>query len=221
MLAQEAYYKFLVKINKGSTQFNATVDKTLFCSLFNEAQRKWLNKNTPESNSDEIANVQSIIFQHIAEPTNTQKEYVEFKLPEKWFANADVYVIADKEPCKDVRVNAYQVRSINVPKMLADEATIPSFEFQETFYTIEHDIVKVYKSDFTIKKLYMNYYKEPTNIEMEGGVNFDGTFMVDVNPELADIFVDQIISEAATEYMRNWENPQGVQLGKDRQDSEN
>lgn len=221
MLIQEAYYKFLVKINKGSTQSNATVDKTLFCSLYNEAQRRWLNKNTPESNSDEIANVQSIIKPYIQSPSNIQKEYVEFPLPEKWFASADTYVEADKESCKNVRINSYQVRSINVPKMLADEATIPSFEFQETFYTVEHDVIKVYKSDFEIKKLYMNYYEEPTNVSIEGGVNFDGTFMIDVNPTLPDIFVDQIISEAATEYMRNWENSQGVQIGKDRQASEN
>ena len=219
--SQEAYFKFLVKINKGSTQFNATVSEGVFCSLYNEAQRRWLNKNTPESTTDDINNVQSIIVNVGLLPTAITEEYVEFDLPTDWFASADCFVIANKDACKNRTINIYQVKSISVRKLIADDSTEPSFEFEETFYTIEHNKIKVYKKDFDIVSLSFNYYKEPKNIEIAGGVKFDNTPTQNINPDLAEIFVDQIISEASTEYMRNWENPQGVQLAKDRQLSEN
>ncbi len=221
MTSQESYFKFLVKINKGSTQFNATVDRSLFCSLYNEAQRRWLNKNTPEKNSDEIANVQSIIVNKELTPLIKKDEYVEFELPKDWFASADCYILCNKGKCKNKRINLYQVISGNVRKYLADDSTYPSFEFEESFYTVENNKLKAYKSDFDVVNFNLNYYKEPKNISIEGGVDILGNPTFNVDPELADIFVDQIISEAATEYMRNWMNPQGVQLAKDRQASEN
>lgn len=221
MTSQEAYIKFLIKINKGSTQFNATVDKSIFCSLYNESQRRWLNKNTPETTSDDVNNVQSIIVNKILSPVKIEEEFVEFDLPKDWFSSADSYIKANKGNCKGRIINLYQTRSINIRKLLQDEATKPSFEFEETFYTLEHNKIKVYKGDFKVESLSFNYYKEPQNISIEGGISPDGAPMLNVNPDLADIFVDQIISEAATEYMRNWMNPQGVQLGKDRSLSEN
>lgn len=219
--SQEAYFKFLVKINKGSTQFNATVDRSAFCSLYNESQRRWLNKNTPETTSDEINNVQSIIVNKVLPPLTVTSEFVTFDLPKDWFNSADCYVLANQKKCKKRVINLYQVRSISVRKLMTDDNSNPSFDFEESFYTIENDKIKVYKKDFSIVNLSFGYYKEPKNIEIEGGVRPDNTPMSNINPELADIFVDQIISEAATEYMRNWENPQGVQLGKDRSNSEN
>lgn len=221
MTSQEAYYKFTLKINKGSTQFNAACDKNTFVLLFNETQRRWLNKNTPEVNADQIANVQSIIVNNLLTPTKVQKEYVEFDLPKDWFSSADCYIFANYGECKNTIVNIYQTRSINVRKLLADEATTPSFDFRETFYTIEHDKIKVYKNDFDIVSLSFNYYKEPKNISIAGGVDANNNTTQDVHPELADIFVDQIISEAATEFMRNWMDSNGVALAKDRQNSEN
>lgn len=221
MTSIEAYLKFLTKVNKGSTQFNATVDKSLFCSLYNENQRRWLNKNTPEVTSDDVNNVQSIIVNKKLSPQAVTSEYVEFDLPTDWFASADTYILADKGNCKKRVINLYQTKSINVRKLMADESSKPSFDFQESFYTLEHNKIKVYKDNFDVVQLNFNYYKEPSNIEIEGGVKIDGTPMVNINPELGDIFVDQIISETATEYMRDWENPQGVQIGKDRSNSEN
>jgi len=220
MTSNEAYFKFLVKINKGSTQFNATVDKSIFCSLYNEAQRRWLNKNTPETTNDEMNNVQSIIVNKILSPGIVKEEYVEFDLPEDWFSCADTFILANRKKCKKKVVNLYQTRSVNVRKLLADESTKPSFDFQESFYTLEHGKIKVYKDEFDVVELSFNYYKEPKNIEIAGGVKIDNTPMTNIDPELADIFVDQIITEAATEYMRDWENPQGVQIGKDRAASE-
>lgn len=221
MTSENAYIKFLIKINKGSTQFNATIDKSIFCSLYNEAQRRWLNKNTPETTSDEVNNVQSIITPVILYPTNVSFEFVEFDLPKDWFASADSYVLANQGECKNRIINLYQVKSISVRKLMADDSSEPSFDFEESFYTIEHNKIKVYKKNFDIVNLSFNYYKEPKDIQIAGGVNIDGTPMINIDPDLADIFVDQIISEAATEYMRNWENPQGVQIAKDRQLSEN
>jgi len=221
MTSNAAYYKFLLKINKNGTQGNITCDVATFVLLFNESQRKWLNRNVPENDSEDIANVQSIIISTILKPFKVSKEYVEYSLPKDWFANSDSYVLASKGDCKNQKVNLRQIRSILVRDYMFDEANQPSVEYEWSFFTVEGDKVKVFKKDFTLSDLYFSYYKEPREIDIQGYVRLDGEISTTIDPELADIFVDQIISETATEYMRNYQNQIGLSFSKDRQNSEN
>lgn len=216
MTALEAYYKFLQKVNKLATQYNISLDEQGFCSLFNENQRKWLNKNTPEANSDQINNVQSVIKTVDLQPVVNKDEYSLFNLPKDWFNSADSYIIASKGNCKKQRINLRQIKTANTRMFLFDENNKPDFNFEWSFFTIESDKIKVFKSDFSIQWLYFTYYKEPKGISIEGGLNFDGTPTINQDPELGDLFVEQIINEVALDFERNIQNQLGFQLNKDR-----
>ncbi len=218
--SQEAYYKFLLKINKGNSQFNTPCDRITFCSLYNEAQRTWLNKNVPENDSNNIANVQSIIVTKTINPQVSTNEYTLFNLPDDWFASSDGYILADKGECKKQVINLHQIKSANKRMYLFDDNNKPSFEFEWSFFTVEEDKVKVFKDDFLIRSLFFTYYREPSNISIQGDINFDGSPTVDKNPELGDVFVEQIINEAAAEFMRNYINSNGLQIAKERIDSQ-
>jgi hypothetical protein len=221
MTAEDVYFKFLLKVNKNNTQGNINTPLLNFVLLYNEAQRKWFNRFVPPTSSDDVANVESSLKAVILKPINSVKEYSEYELPKDWFANADVFVLANKGKCKNQRINLRQINSINVRNYMFDDAQQPSFEYEWSFYTIEGSNIKVYKTDFDLGDLHFNYYKEPRELDIEGYIKTDGTPSTTVNPELADIFVDQIISEAAIDYMRNNENQLGVQIGQNRQNSEN
>lgn len=221
MTSQEAYYKFLLKINRNNTQGNISCPISTFVLLYNECQRRWFNRFIPPKDSDDIANTESSLIPSIIAPVKTTSEYSEYPLPLDWFANADVFVLATKGKCKNQKINLRQINSALVRNYMFDDSQQPSFEFEWSFYTIEGKNIRVYKTDFTLGDLHFNYYKEPKEIDVEGYVKIDNSISINQNPELADIFVDQIISETATEYMRNYENPQGLQIAQNRQISEN
>lgn len=214
--SQEAYYKFLLKINKGASQFNTTCDRDTFCTLYNEAQRTWLNKNVPENTSDEVANVQSIIASKQLNVIGGSDNFNLFDLPKDWFANSDSYILADKGECKKQVINLRQIKSSNKRTYLFDENNKPSFEFEWSFFTIEDGKIKVFKDNFLIKTLFFTYYREPKDISIQGGIDFEGNPTITQDPELGDVFVEQIINEAAAEFMRNYQNPNGLQIAKER-----
>ena len=97
MTALEAYYKFLQKVNKLATQYNVSLDEQGFCSLFNENQRKWLNKNTPEATSDQINNVQSVIKTVDLQPVVNKDEYSLFNFCPKCGAEKKYYYFENGE----------------------------------------------------------------------------------------------------------------------------
>jgi len=220
MTSIEAYYKFLQKINRNATQGNITCDVYQFVTIYNEVQKRWLSRQIPESTSDDVNNVQSIITPAVISPKSSKKEFSEYDLPNNWFDSANAYVVAKKGKCEQ-NINLEQIKSSKTREYLFDDSYQPSFEHEWSFFTIESNKIKVFKTDFELKKLYFYYYKEPFEIDIEGYQKIDGSLSQNVNPDLADIFVDQIISEATTEFMRNYQNPIGLQISKDRQISEN
>lgn len=221
MKSIEAYYKFLQKVNKIASQFNVGIDEQAFCSLYNENQRKWLNKNTPEANSDQVNNVQSIIKTVDLIPVGVKDEYYLFDLPKDWFASTDSYIAATKGECKNQKINARQIKSANTRTNLFYEDNKPSFEFEWTFFTIEDDKIKVFKDDFIINWLYFTYYREPKEISIAGGVDINNNPTIDIDPELGDLFVEQIINETALDFERNIQNQLGFQLNKERITTQN
>lgn len=221
MTSQEVYFKFLLKINKNNTQGNISCPISTFVLLYNECQRRWFNRFVPPKDADDIANTESSLISTIISPVKSTDEYSEYPLPSDWFANSNVYVLANKGNCKNQKINLRQINSALVRNYMFDDSQQPSFDYEWSFYTIEGKNIRVYKTDFELGKLYFNYYKEPQEIDVAGYIKVDNSISTDVNPELADIFVDQIISETATEYMRNYEYPQGLQIAQNRQISEN
>lgn len=221
MTSLESYYKFLLKINRNNTQGNITCDIATYILIYNECQRRWLNKRIPSKTIEDLADVQSLITTDILQPLNSVPEYSEYQLPSKWFYSTDSYVLASNKDCKNIKINLREINTITLRDNYFDDSNKPSLDFEWSFFTIEGDKIKVYRDGFNLSTFYYSYYKEPTDIDIEGYIKIDETPSTNINPELADIFVDQIISETATEYMRNFEDAQGLQFSQNRQITEN
>lgn len=216
MTSLEAYYKFLIKINKGNTQSNITCDIPQFVLLYNENQRKYVGQRVPANNSDDVNNIQNIIKTINPVKIATKDEYVAFELPKDWFATTDGYIFATKGNCKKQKINIRQIKSDNRRLLYFDENNAPSFEFEWTFFVVESDQLKVFKKDFQIDNLTVSYYREPKEIDVEGYIKLDGSNSVNIDPEFNDLTVEEILNEASLDFMRNWENQIGFQLNKDR-----
>lgn len=221
MTSLESYYKFLLKINRNNTQGNITCDVATYVIIYNESQRRWLNNRIPSKTIEDLTDVQSLIVTDVLQPLNVLPEFAEYALPEKWFYSTDSYVIGSNKECKNSKINLREINTITLRDNLFDDSNKPSLEFEWSFFTIESDKIKVYRDGFTPSTLHFSYYKEPQDIDIEGYIKIDETPSTNINPELADIFVDQIISEAASEYMRNYEDANGLQFAQNRQISEN
>ena len=82
----------------------------------------------------------------------------------------------------------------------------PSFDWREAPYTINSDQLSIYKDNFTIDSLLLNYYRYPNQIKLQDAENpesdFDSTEI-----EWDDKSLDDIISLMVANLDMNEGNP--------------
>lgn len=217
MNINEAYLKFIQKVNKNFTNDNIVVDKARFILIYNEAQNKFIEWILEKRNEDDIRYVQELLVNDKKLTfSNEVLNHQDFKLPENYFSFSNLQAYAKKGDCKSTKINTFEVKSENIHELLQDEMNKPSFKFRETFYTIAGGEVKIYTDDFDISKVYLTYYRYPRQVDIEGYVRADGTFSSNINPEMDDRVVDRVISAATKEFNINDENLQKFQFDRDR-----
>lgn len=219
MTPQECYSKFLIKINRDNTGAGRTCDKGRFVTIFNEAKNRWVDQRLKDKNSIIIDNLQEIIrTDEILSPTISD-EYADFDFTDSFYEFITAKCYAKKGKCKRV-IRLREIKNPNKQILYFDQSNEPSFEWEWSFLTIQDNKIRVYKKDFDILSLTIEYYKIIPNIDIAGYIHLDRSPSVDIPINLFDTYVDQIISRAAEEFMRNSENQIGLQIAKDRINSE-
>lgn len=220
--ALEAYQNFLIKIDKNDTNANIHISKGEFVLLYNEQRLVWLEEKLSKKGGDiDIHDLEQLLkkdapLNKVKDDTNSSH----FEMPDNYFKFDSSYSIAKKGKCERPITN-WLVKSRNVNVLLNDTNSSPSFEYEETICIISEGNLVIYKGDFTILETFLNYYKEPLAIDIEGYTKIDGTPSTTINPELDSKSVNEIINRCAMEVVRNYENQEGAQLSKDRITSEN
>ena len=72
-------------------------------------------------------------------------------------------------------------------------------------------IITIDVEDATIE-----YYEVLPNLDIEGYIHLDGIPSTNIPIPLSEQYVDQIINLAAEEFERNFQNPNDLQIAKDR-----
>ena len=109
------------------------------------------------------------------------------------------------------------IESANLVDYVKNPDWQPSLEFEETLVTVANNKLAVcFDNTFTPSKVFLNYYKYPTNVNMEDGFNdFDGVKNLDIDPiwksddiieEIIDLTVKQIAGNYGDEYVRSTSN---------------
>lgn len=219
MTPQECYSRFLIKINRNNTGANRACDRAKFITIFNEAKNRWVDQSLKNKNSILIDRLQEIIKTDIILSPTISDEYVDFNFTDAFYEFVDADCIATRGECRR-RIRLREIKNQNKQVMLFDENNSPSFEWEWSFLTIQDNKVRVYKKDFNIIQLNVEYYQIIPNIDITGYIHIDGSPSTDIDIILSEQYVDQIINRAAEEFMRNYENASALQIAKDRTNSE-
>lgn len=218
MTSYEAYKKLLLKVNKNDTNADIDISKGEFVLLFNEQKSRWLKQKIGEKdNRIDAQDLQDIQVKFKTLDNAEDKEhYSTFTLPSNFFSYISSYSVCSDGKCKGLVIRNYPIKPSNENMLLEDANNAPSLEFEETVVDLSDNKLFVYKKDFTVDSVVLNYYKNPTDIDLAGYIKLDGDISTDINPDIDDVNVDEIVDRCAVEIIRRYENPDGFALAKDR-----
>jgi phage pi2 protein 07 len=219
MTSIECYKSFQLKINKNDTNSDIDINRGEFVLLYKEQKDRWLKEqiNRKESLSDS-EDIEEIFVKHkeLEKVNSIEKDYTVFKLPENYFSYVSSYSICNQKDCGGILVRNFKFKPKNENMLLENTNTQPDFEFEETVVDLSENKIFVYKKDFTIDKVFLNYYRKIGEIDIEGYRKLDGSFSKNVNPDISDVYVEEIINRCAKEVIRRYENPEGFQFAQER-----
>lgn len=210
MTALEAYQRFLIKVNKNDTNRNINIPKGVFVLLYNEQGPIWLG-NTIDGNigTDAIDYIGELLtLDFPLTKTLSATNFDSFDLPEDFFEYSSSYSLASKEGCSQSVIYNWNSKNKNKNTLLISDNDKPSFEYQDTFISINGDSLSVYKTDFEIDKVFLDYYHLPKKIDIKGYTNVDGSPSQEINPDISDALVNEIIDYCVRQTLKIYVIPE-------------
>lgn len=196
------------KLNKNSINDNISFDKPRLIPAINEAQLKYVGWAIEKKNEDDIILIQKLVVSDLTLTKSNKKsddsDY--FDIPKNYFHPINLKVYASDKTCNLKLRKAWQAKGENIHELYEDEFNKPSIYWGETFYTIGADKYRVFKKDFTIEKVKLDYYRYPKKIDIEGYIDVNGYSTTTQNPELDDKAMNRIIDIAVKDLNINSEN---------------
>jgi len=216
MTVEEAYIKFVIKLNKNLNSNNITADPSRFVITFNENLSRRVIDVIGDGNDEDIRSIQEFLVSGELTDSETKEDRFLFKLPKDYLDFSSGYAKASLGKCKDKQLDIWEIKDKNYTDKLSDEFSKPSFSYREAPFIVANSKIQIFKSDFTISKVVLNYYKYPTYIDIEGYTTIAGDPSTSINPEGSDRFLNKVISMTVEDFQRNYSDTAGVQFSKDR-----
>jgi len=213
------YLKFLNKINKGNTQGDIACDKERFVLIFNEVKNRWVEQTLKVKDSILIDSLWEIVKTEILKDGTDKKEYIEFKIPEDFYEVVLAQCSAKRGKCKK-NLFLREVKNQDKNILRYNINYRPDFDFEWSIISIQSGTLRVYKSDFNIENVTLEYYKVIEDLDIEGYTHLNGNASINKPINLSEQYIDQILNLAAEEFERNFQNPNDLQLAKDRTKSQ-
>ena len=200
MTASEIYDRYLLKVEKNSTNDNISTDKKRFVEIYNEFQIRYLEYVYSTKNEEDSRYIESLLIKN----KNLQKigrndNYSSFKLPVDYFNFSSVYAIGSKGNCRGKKIDLpIEVLDSEVTNYLIDAYVKPSFEYRESFYNFSGNNINIYFTDFDIDSAILSYYRYPNNLKLENPDNPESDFDDTVTIDFDEKSINKIISAAAS-----------------------
>jgi hypothetical protein len=217
--SQEAYVSFLNLANKLNSNDDVNIDIGRFVLLYNKHAKVWLEQKVRHTRSTQkIDEIQQLIKEDVQlTPINTTTDHVDFQLPGDWFEHISGYALCTRDTCKGKVINADQAKNEEKRLILFDENWRPDFDFEWLPITVGEDKVQVYFKDFTVDSFKVDYFRYPKDIDIQGYIKSDNvTPSVNINPDIDDIYVNEIIDLAVADVSRIYQNNDKMQLDLNR-----
>lgn len=203
---EEVQERYRIKAEKNGTNDNITTDNYRFCLNFNESQNKFLTLHLQNRGIDDVRYIQKfLVLDKSIAPTSTSENKVNFKLPENYFDLSSARAKAQSNSCQDL-LELVEIQTENLNEIMFNEFLKPSFDWREAPYTINSDQLSIYKDNFTIDALLLNYYRYPNQIKLQDPENPESDFD-STEVEWDDKSLDDIISLMVANLDMNEGNP--------------
>lgn len=214
MLIEQAYDKFLIKVDENFETSKIAVDRGRFVIIFNESINKLVENIIDKGSNDEIRQIQKLLIKDFKiQNTNKTQNTDYFNLPDNYFEFSSAYTKASTKDCDLQKIYLYEIKDANSQETLTDEFNKPSFIARETPFNFSSDNIVVYKDNFTNEELYLSYYRYPTQISLIDPDNPESQFNESNKIDFDDKMIDRIISMAVAEMKIN-SGDQSFQINK-------
>ena len=209
MLNSTILIKIRQRLNKlASNDYDNIIDWQIV-EAFNKAQVEWCRRNLhglnvkqegDEQSTRRIDDLQVLLFTGALTSFKKDK-YYESDVPADYLQWKRLSAQAKSECCPKPRdLVIYLAEEANVDLLLRDNVRKPSFDWAETFATLENNRIQVYNNnEFDILNVKLTYYRQPTRIQILGTVDpYTGiASTANVESELKDDLIELIIDETA------------------------
>ena len=213
------FQKFLLKINKGNSGRKVSIDKARFVLIINDVKHRWVANNLKKKDSILIDNLQEILKPIEVLKSKKFPTYQEFEVTDKFYEFSSIVCEAKKGNCKKT-LYVREIKNQDKNILNFDLNTKPDFEYEWTFCNVLDNKVRVYTNDFEVLKINADLYREIPEFDITGYVKLDNQPSSNKEIELSDQYIDQIINLAAEEYMRDFLDANGLNISKDRTNSQ-
>lgn len=197
------------RLNKLDSQDFDNLQAWQIIEAFNKGQVDWCRRNlhgnnlykTGDEGSKRRIDDMQILLSEVN--INLAKKDLYFEsptLPADYFEWKRISARSKTDCCDNRRMVIYLAEEANVDTLLRDQYKKPSYEWGETFCTLNGGKVRIYtNNEFEIASAKLTYYRQPRYIQIAGVVNPYTNIVstVDVESEFKDDIVEVLIDEAA------------------------
>lgn len=197
------------RLNKLDSQDYDNLQAWQIIEAFNKGQVDWCRRNLHGNNlyktGDEgskrrIDDMQILLSEVNINLAKKDLYYESPTLPSDYFEWKRISAKSKTDCCDNRRMVIYLAEEANVDTLLRDQYKKPSYEWGETFCTLNGGKVRIYtNNEFEIATAKLTYYRQPRYIQITGVVNPYTNLVsaVDVESEFKDDIVEVLIDEAA------------------------
>lgn len=220
----EIPFKFKNRLNKGDSQDYQNIGPTEIQEVINKAAlglaRRTLHgfnqfREGKEGSKTRISDFQVLLKTKRLSGSHKDIFFISGKIPTDYFEHSQVTGIVDKKECISVTIPSDLIETSNVNTYLSSGDKQPSFDFEQSFHTLQENKIKFYhNNDFTVKELEFVYYKKPQFIEIPGAFISTGGIGKNMEIEFKDDLMEIIIDEAVRIKAEDIESLNRQQLSK-------
>tara|TARA_R110002049_G_scaffold297424_1_gene486352 strand:+ start:149 stop:871 length:723 start_codon:yes stop_codon:yes gene_type:complete len=209
--------KIRQRLNKLASNDFDNIECWQIVEAFNKAQLEWCRRQLRGSNQykegDEMSkrridDLQPLLReQGLLNPIQFGNQANQYNLPvNDYLEYKKVTVFTTKECCKhDAEfgraMQVYLAEAANVNLLLRDPLRKPSYEWNETFATMQNNTIRIYHNgEFNIELALLQYYRLPVNVQLIGCTDpiGGGISTADVECEFKDDVAEVIVDDAVS-----------------------
>lgn len=190
MTIAECFFLVKERLNKLSSNSQQNIEPYSFVYAFNKAQSHWVEDRikVEEANKVRTQEIQQLLKTTQLTATNNLIDF-----PKDFLHIERITPYASKNQCDRFLYSTHQVEEGNIPELITNDSTKPSFEWEETFFTLQDNKIKIYSTDFDIKSAEVVYYRRPIQVDIAGYEKLDTTLSINIDPEFNDSSLQEIL----------------------------